>query len=402
MIMNYIVFKTIYISLGVGELEFHFNSSNEDVFIGLAPIDNTTGYCVSFNNETHNYKNLKEVLNAPIFNNKTLEEVWNDVVIDCIDGMNEEDYLDYIHTPNFYLSELIAEYELTGLLDINFLVRKLIDSEYQGNILLYAGTKELKDYSNEDEEYKYYIYDTFNRGIYLLKKENSNVSFSYNCHWFMRNKIDLTDTFVGRKYDRFSNASAIDKSERYKKMIKYERLLTKDILVAVFGILVVISFFVLMISIGLKNIVPGILVAGIVFFVLSVGLNLAINIPISKKTNKLKEELFPKKKNTNTKHSKMFETIIEESKQNGFYELHEELMHLDKRIKMYGGFYEDGVVDLQFISKEHEFFLTFYNTFVLIEIDEESIDKKIKLTYDQYKDLYELEGKIFSVLSDYL
>ena len=45
---------------------------------------------------------------------------------------------------------------------------------------------------------------------------------------------------------------------------------------------------------------------------------------------------------------------------------------------------------------------TFYNTFVLIEIDEESIDKKIKLKYDQYKDLYELEGKIFSVLSDYL
>lgn len=76
-------------------------------------------------------------------------------------------------------------------------------------------------------------------------------------------------------------------------------------------------------------------------------------------------------------------------------------MHLDKKIKMYGGFYEDGVVYLQFISKEHEFFLTFYNTFVLIEIDEESIDKKIKLKYDQYKDLYELEGKIFSVLSDY-
>ena len=76
--------------------------------------------------------------------------------------------------------------------------------------------------------------------------------------------------------------------------------------------------------------------------------------------------------------------------------------YLDKKIKMYSGFYEDGVVDLQFISKEHEFFLTFYNTFVLIEIDEESIDKKIKLKYDEYKDLYELKGKIFSVLSDYL
>ena len=218
----------------------------------------------------------------------------------------------------------------------------------------------------------------------------------------MRKKIDLTNTFVGRKYDGFSNASVIDKSNRYKKIIQYQRLLSKDIFIAIFGILIVISFFLLMISIGLNQIVPGILCAGILFFVLSVVLNLAVNIPISKKTNKLKEELFPKKKNTTSKHSKMFENIIEESKQNGFYELHEELMHLDKKIKMYGGFYEDGVVDLQFISKEHEFFLTFYNTFVLIEIDEESIDKKIKLKYDEYKDLYELEGKIFSVLSDYL
>lgn len=402
MVMNYNVFRTIFISLGVGELEFHFNSSNEDVFIGLAPINDITGYCVCFNNETYNYKTLNEVLNASIFKNKTLEEVWDDVIIDCIDGMNEEDYLDYIHIPNFYLSELIAEYELTGLLDVNFLVRKLIDSEYQGNVLLYAGTKELKDFSNGDEQYKYYIYDTFNKGLYLLKKENNNISFSYACHWWMRKKIDLTNTFVGRKYDRFSNASTIDKSDRYKKMIKYERLLTNDIFIVIFGILIVFSFFILMISIGLKDIVPGILVVGIVLCVLSVGLNLAINIPISKKINKLKDELFPEKKKTNVKHSKMFEVIINESKENGFYELHEELMHLDKKIKMYGGFYEDGVVDLQFISKDHEFILTFYNTFVLIEIDEESIDKKIKLKYDEYKDLYELEGKIFSLLSDYL
>ena len=69
--MIYKVFRTIFISLGVGELEFHFNSSNEDVFIGLEPIDDITGYCVCFNNETYNYKTLKEVLNAPIFKNKT-------------------------------------------------------------------------------------------------------------------------------------------------------------------------------------------------------------------------------------------------------------------------------------------------------------------------------------------
>lgn len=312
MVMNYKVFRTIFISLGVCELEFHFNSSNEDVFIRLAPIDDTTGYCVCFNNETHNYKSLKEVLNAPIFNNKTLEEVWDDVILDCIDGMNEEDYLDYIQTPNFYLNELIAEYELTESLDVNFLLEMLIKSEHQGNILLYAGTKELKDFLVKDEKYKYYIYDTFNNEIYLFKRENSNISFSYSCYWWMRKKIDLTNTFVGRKYDGFSNASAIDKSNRYKKMIQYQRLLSKDVFIAIFGILIVISFFLLMISIGLNQIVPGILCAGILFFVLSVVLNLVVNIPISKKTNKLKEELFPKKKNTTSKHSKMFEDIIEE------------------------------------------------------------------------------------------
>lgn len=312
MVMNYKVFRTIFISLGVCELEFHFNSSNEDVFIRLAPIDDTTGYCVCFNNETHNYKSLKEVLNASIFNNKTLEEVWDDVILDCIDGMNEEDYLDYIQTPNFYLNELIAEYELTESLDVDFLLEMLIKSEHQGNILLYAGTKELKDFLVKDEKYKYYIYDTFNNEIYLFKRENSNISFSYSCHWWMRKKIDLTNTFVGRKYDGFSNASAIDKSNRYKKMIQYQRLLSKDVFIAIFGILIVISFFLLMISIGLNQIVPGILCAGILFFVLSVVLNLAVNIPISKKTNKLKEELFPKKKNTTSKHSKMFEDIIEE------------------------------------------------------------------------------------------
>ena len=44
----------------------------------------------------------------------------------------------------------------------------------------------------------------------------------------------------------------------------------------------------------------------------------------------------------------------------------------------------------------------FYNKFVLINIDEESIDLKIKYKYTDFKDYYELESKIYSTLVEYL
>ena len=51
--------------------------------------------------------------------------------------------------------------------------------------------------------------------------------------------------------------------------------------------------------------------------------------------------------------------------------------------------FEDGTVDLCFNTKEHEFFIMIYNKFVLINIDEESIDLKIKYKYTDFKDYYE-------------
>ena len=98
----------------------------------------------------------------------------------------------------------------------------------------------------------------------------------------------------------------------------------------------------------------------------------------------------------------IFSKIIKEAEDNGFYELHEALTHINKNITKSGGMFEDGTVDLCFNTKEHEFFIMFYNKFVLINIDEESIDLKIKYKYTDFKDYYELESKIYSTLVEYL
>ena len=113
-----------------------------------------------------------------------------------------------------------------------------------------------------------------------------------------------------------------------------------------------------------------------------------------------KEELFALQ-NAEKKKEQLLKDL-KEAEENGFYELHEGLTHINRKIKKSGGMFEDGTVDLCFNTKEHEFFIMFYNKFVLINIDEETTDLKIKFKYTDFKDYYELESKIYSTIVEYL
>lgn len=400
--MNFKTFRTIFLSCGFGELEFHLNSSNKDVFIDLSPIDDVIGYLVNIGEDSYTFKSDIELLSSRIFDDHSLEEVWDDVVIDCIDGLNEEDYLMYIKNPNFYLCELIEEYRLNNSFDLNSLINKLNKSEYIGNVLLYAGTRELKYFSSEDNEYVYYVYETFCNYIFMLKKSNGHVSISFVGHYWNRKNLDLTNTFFGRKYDCFSKKSSINKSERYKKILKYERLKSYDFLIAVVGILFVFSLMFFIVGMGLFSIYPILGIVSIIVLVTTFSAHLIVNISINKSIIKIKKELFPSNNYYNLSISNMFKEVIKEANENGFDELHNKLKQIDAKIGKYGGFYEDNVVDLQFENRDHEFYLLFYNTFVLIEIDEEGIDKKVKLKYDNCKSYNELQEQIYLVIVEYL
>ena len=47
----------------------------------------------------------------------------------------------------------------------------------------------------------------------------------------------------------------------------------------------------------------------------------------------------------------MFLKIIKEAEDSGFYELHESLTHINKKITKSGGMFEDGTVDLCLFSR---------------------------------------------------
>ena len=399
--MRFETFKSILLSVGICECEFYLRSSNKEGFIGYTTENDKKKYCVVFDKGEFYFDKDIDILTNKVINDKTLEEVWDDIEISFIDGLNDEEYVDYIVTPNFYLNEFVALNKVTNTLEVESLINKLKKSEYNGNILLYAGSKELSEFSNQDNEYTYYIFDTFNKGIYLLKKENDIVSFVYLMHWYQKNKLKISGLSIGRKFDKFSLKSGINKSERYSLMLKFQRNQSQDIVGGIFAIIDIITFVLILCGIGLKTIYPMFVYYSLIAFVVSMFFTFLFSSLHNKEWKKLNDILFPKKDNK-IKYTDMFLKIIKEAEDNGFYELHEALTHINKKITKSGGMFEDGTVDLCFNTKEHEFFIMFYNKFVLINIDEESIDLKIKYKYTDFKDYYELESKIYSTLVEYL
>lgn len=399
--MRFETFKSILLSVGICECEFYLRSTNKEGFIGYTTENDKKKYCVVFDKGEFYFDKDVDILTGKVINNKTLEEVWDDIEISFIDGLNDEEYVDYIYTPNFYLNEFVALNKVTNTLEVESLINKLKKSEYNGNILLYAGSKELSEFSNQDNEYTYFIFDTFNKGIYLLKKENDIVSFVYLMHWYQKNKLKISGLSIGRKFDKFSLKSGINKSERYSLMLKLQRNQSQDIVGGIFAIIDIITFVLILCGIRLKTIYPMFVYYSLIAFVVSMFFTFLFSSLHNKEWKKLNDILFPKKDNK-IKYTDMFLKIIKEAEDNGFYELHEALTHINKKITKSGGMFEDGTIDLCFNTIEHEFFIMFYNKFVLINIDEESIDLKIKYKYTDFKDYYELESKIYSTLVEYL
>lgn len=400
--MKFEIFKIILLSCGICECNFYLRSSKKEGFIGYSTEKNTKKYCITFYGIINYFDDSMDILNAKLINDKTLKEVWDDLEIYFIDGFDEKEYLRYILTPNFYLNEYVAINKESNTLDVKSLIKKLKISEYNGDVMLYAGNKELSEFSENDITFSYYIYDTYNKYIYLLKKDNSNqIKFEYIVHWYQRKKINTANLSIGRKYDKFSLKSGINKSERYNLMLKIHKNQNQDIIGIILGCLDVIAFFFILISIALKSIYSKLWIYSVISFVLLMFFTFFFSSIHNKKWKKLNAELFPEK-DLKIKFTDMFLQIKKESDDNCFHKLHEALMQINKKIKMSGGFYEEGAIDLNFYTKEHDFSIFFYNQFVLINIDEESKDLNIKLKYIDFKNYAELESKIYSTIIEYL
>ena len=139
--MKFEIFKSILLSVGICECEFYLRSSNKEGFIGYTTEKDKKKYCVVFDNKEFYFDRDIDILTGKVIHDKTLKEVWDDIEISFIDGLNDDEYLEYIYTPNFYLNEFVVINKETNTLEVESLINKLKKSEYNGNVLLYAGTK---------------------------------------------------------------------------------------------------------------------------------------------------------------------------------------------------------------------------------------------------------------------
>lgn len=399
--MKFEIFKTILLSIGICECEFHLRSSKKDGFLGYTTEKDINKYCIVFDNVEHYFDNDIDILSLKVIDDNTLEEIWDDIEIYFIDGLSDEEYIKYIDTPNFYLNEFVAKNKVTNTLNVDLLINELRKSEYNGNVMLYVGTKELSEFSENDDSYRYYIYDVINKGIYLLKKDNGVITFEYASHWYQRNRLKISNLSIGRKFDKFSLRSGTNKSERYNLMLRLQRNINQNIVGVVLVVLDFLTFFFMLFGIALKSIYYMLWLYSLITFITSMFFTFFFTIRYNKEYKNLNDKLFPNK-DLKIEYTDMFLQIQKEADENGFYELHKALTHIDKKIKKSGGFFEGKTIDLCFNTKEHEIFIMFYNKFVLISIDEESIDLKIKLKYVDYKDYYELESKIYLTIIEYL
>ena len=90
--MKFETFKSILLSVGICECEFYLRSTNKEGFIGYTTENDKKKYCVVYDNVEFYFDKDVDILTGKVINGKPLEEVWNDLEISFIDGLNDEEY----------------------------------------------------------------------------------------------------------------------------------------------------------------------------------------------------------------------------------------------------------------------------------------------------------------------
>ena len=395
--MEFSKFKAVLITNGINECDFHLRSTKQKGFVGCKNVNGQQKFIIAFANKRHYYVDPFNVFKIKIFDGNCIEEIWDDVEIDTIDLMTESEFVGILDMGIFYLTEADAEFRQNGNVNVEQLVLNLKRSECNGDVFLYAGTKELENFSACDEEYKYYIYSPFCDEMYLLERVDNKISFEYVCDWEQRKHIKYKGTSTGRKHDLFSSKSAVGKNDKYKLVLKYyknlhlnlQRKLIEIILPIVLAFCILFSIQDELLTIGEWELI-GIMCSISAVFV-------GIIVWKTKEREKLAKQLFAQKKDV-ALPSALFSRIQHEAEEEFFYNLYEKLALIDKDIKLDSGFLFNGKIETYIGTKGHKFELVFFNNFVEIR-DLNVADENVVLMYDDFNVYEDLELKIYEIVT---
>lgn len=379
--MQFTKFKKIFLTYGICEIDFSF-IDDKNRLIRIENYSHENGKrLITVGKKKIYFTNCIEIFEIKLIDNKTLEELWCDVQIDIIDGMDALDYEKWYQTVDCYDLEYFYDYQIKKTISTKELINKLSEDEYNGELLLLAGTEELLNLDPNNFKVvvdvprinRYYLIESQDGVTYI----NILISFIYE----IRRQVKKDKTYkVGRLITFYRDKNANSKSQKYRELLKYEKSLNSLFDGGFFMIMIVANICCILYCITIVKEKPFLLVISILVFILLWIIIFRFGKYKTKKQLEFKEKYFPNI-NQNDILNYEIDKIILEKYETKFESLIAKIKKINPKIKVSGFGFENNSIDLQFELNNKGLYFDF-SPKILFVIDE--IDKTYYFKYDKY------------------
>ena len=383
--MKFEKFKKIFLTYGICEVEFSFTDCDKS----------------KIRIENYNHKNNKrlilvdskkiyflhcvDVFNASLIDGLTLECLWDRLQIDIIDGMDKVDYEEWYSTVDFFDLEYFHQHQIDKNITNEELIERICKDEYEGNLLLLAGTSELNELDTNDFKIiidvpkinRYYIVQSIQGVVYI----DILISFIQELRRLVKKDKNYK---VGRLITFYKDKNAKYKSIKYRELLKYEKSLNSAFWGGLFLIIEILSIQFLLLSIVLVKDYPLMLVVAILWLILSWVIIFKFGKEKSKKELVFREKYFPNINQNEILKCEM-NNIILEKYETKFESLLSKIINDVPKIKITGPFLEDNTIDLQLEKNQKALYFNFETKFLFVfdENDDTFYFKYEKYSYEE-------------------
>lgn len=379
--MQFTKFKKIFLTYGICEIDFSF-IDDKNRLIRIENYSHENGKrLITVGKKKIYFTNCIEIFEIKLIDNKTLEELWCDVQIDIIDGMDALDYEKWYQTVDCYDLEYFYDYQIKKTISTKELINKLSEDEYNGELLLLAGTEELLNLDPNNFKVvvdvprinRYYLIESQDGVTYI----NILISFIYE----IRRQVNKDKTYkVGRLITFYRDKNANSKSQKYRELLKYEKSLNSLFEGGFFMIMIVANICCILYCITIVKEKPFLLVISILVFILLWIIIFRFGKYKTKKQLEFKEKYFPNINQNDILNYEM-DKIILEKYETKFESLIAKIKNINSKIKVSGFGFENNSIDLQFELNNKGLYFDF-SPKILFVIDE--MDKTYYFKYDKY------------------
>lgn len=384
--MNFENFKKYFLTYGMFTIDFSFkNDKRNKIRIENYDLKNK-GRIIINNTNKQMYTNCIDLFNIKIINEKNIEQLWNELQIDFIDGFLLEEYLEILENININFIDNFYKYLIEKTISKQELINILVEEEYKGNLLLLAGTNEMSniDISNFD----IIIHVPYINRVYNIKSENNDIVINVHTTYIEQLKIDVKkkkNYKVGRMITSYKDKCLKNKSQKYKELLQYEKIDNSSYFGIFVGIIMFLSFDFIIVTITNVKELPFLWIIAILLFILLWMIFLKISKYRRKKQEDFRNKYFPK--NTYNKNNQINPVILEKYNQD-FNSLFNKIKDKIPDIKIVNYGIEHNEIDISLSKNNKELFLVFSNKYLSIydEDENESYYLFDKYTFEELED----------------